>query len=175
MGHKERQEGYELYLMRHGIAADREGSGEDASRPLTPEGKLKLRAVAKGLKSIGVDLDWIVTSPLRRAVETGEVVADAIAESAPRDVCDALAPGIDSAQEVIAFLARQRSRSRVLLAGHEPDMSGLAAELTGAGPSVRFSFKKGACCLISFDEFPSPSAGQLSWWLTPRILRKLGS
>ena len=175
MGHKERQNGYELYLMRHGIAADCEDSGDDASRPLTPEGRLKLRAIAKGLRSIGVELDWIITSPLRRAVETGEAVADAIAESAPRGVCDALAPGINSAQEVIAFLARERSRSRVLLSGHEPDMSALAAEFTGAGPSARFAFKKGACCLISFDEFPSPSAGQLSWWLTPRILRKLGS
>lgn len=169
--------GYELYLMRHGIAADSDGEGvvEDAKRPLTPEGKLKLRAIAKGLESIGVELEWIVTSPLKRAVETGEIVAGSIAASAPRDLCEALAPGTESAQEVIAFLSRQRDRTRVLLVGHEPDLSGLAAQLAGAGRSARFAFKKGACCLISFEEFPTPTSGHLSWWLTPRILRKLGS
>lgn len=171
------REGYELYLMRHGIAADSggEGSPDDAKRPLTPEGKLKLRAIAKGLESIGVEFDWIVTSPLKRAVETGEVVGESIAAKAPRDLCEALAPGAESAQEVIAFLSQRRDRTRVLLVGHEPDLSGLVSELVGAGRSARLAFKKGACCLISFDGVPSQPPGQLSWWLTPRILRKLGS
>ncbi|HLI30618.1 MAG TPA: phosphohistidine phosphatase SixA [Terriglobia bacterium] len=171
-------EKYNLCLMRHGVAAeraDREGPLEDAKRPLTPEGKLKLKAIARGLEAIGVEFDWVVTSPLKRAVETGEVVAESIAAEAPRDHCEALAPGSGSAQEVIDFLSQRRDRTRVLLVGHEPDLSGLASELVGAGRSAQLAFKKGACCLISFDGFPSQSPGQLSWWLTPRILRKLSS
>jgi len=182
VAHKTREkhsdpEGHELYLMRHGVAADSDGDepADDAKRPLTPEGKLKLRAIAKGLESIGAEFDWIVTSPLKRAVETGEVVADAIAAAAPREVCEALAPGIEPAQEVIAFLSRHRDRTRVLLVGHEPDLSGLASQFIGAGRSAQLAFKKGGCCLISFDGFPSQSSGKLSWWLTARILRKLGS
>ncbi|MGH9359468.1 MAG: phosphohistidine phosphatase SixA [Terriglobia bacterium] len=166
--------GYDLYLMRHGIAVDRSGSLDDAKRALTPEGKLKLRAIAKGLESIGAGFDWIVTSPLQRAMETGEIIAESIAAAAPRDLCEALAPGSESAQQVIAFLAKRRDRTSVLMVGHEPGLSSLAAELAGAH-SAQFVFKKGGCCLIRFDEFPSRTPGQLSWWLTPRILRKLGS
>jgi hypothetical protein len=35
------------------------------------------------------------------------------------------------------------------------------------------AFKKGGCCLITFNEFPPKSPGRLAWWLPPRILRKL--
>ncbi len=178
MARKERnsdQGPYDLYLMRHGIAADRETSSDDAKRALTADGKLKLKAIAKGLETLGAQFDWIVTSPLKRAVETGEVVADAVPSAAPRDVCEALAPGVESAQKIISFLTQHPERRRVLLIGHEPDLSELASELMGAGRSAHLTFKKGGCCLISFDRSPSLSAGQLAWWATPRILRKLGS
>lgn len=168
---------YELFLMRHGIAADRDpGGGDDSKRPLTSEGKLKLRATATALESLGVRWDWIVTSPLTRAVETAAAVADEVHANAPHDVCDALAPESGSMQKVIAFLAQHPERSRVLLVGHEPSLASLAAELIGAGHGARLAFKKGGCCLISFPAFPSSaSQGILKWWLTPRLLRKMGS
>ena len=70
------QLGYELYVMRHGLAVTR-GSvrfSDDAQRPLVPEGKEKMREIAGGLKRMGFEVDWIVTSPLVRAVETGELL-----------------------------------------------------------------------------------------------------
>lgn len=166
---------YEIYLMRHGIAADSDsaGSSDDSSRPLTPEGKLKLRAIAKRLGRMDVEWDWVVTSPLKRAIETGDVVAEELGVAAPRDTCEALTPEGGSADKVIAFLARHPERSRVLLVGHEPSLSLLASELLGAGRAANFAFKKGGCCLITFDDFPSKAPGLLAWWLTPRLLRKL--
>jgi phosphohistidine phosphatase len=168
---------YELYLMRHGIAAaaDSLGSSEDSSRPLTPEGKLKLRTIAKGLSRLGAEWDWIVTSPLKRAVETADVIVEATGDSAPKDPCEALAPGDVSAHKVVSFLAQHPERSSVLLVGHEPSLSKLASEFVGASHSANFAFKKGGCCMIAFDDFPSKSPGLLVWWLTPRLLRKLGS
>lgn len=168
---------YELYLMRHGIAADLDslGSSDDSSRPLTPEGKLKLRASAKGLDRLGVEWDWVVTSPFKRAVETAEVVAESIAATAPRDVCDVLAQAEVPASKVISFLAQHADRCRVLLVGHEPSLSGLASEFVGASHTANFAFKKGGCCMISFEDFPSKAPGLLVWWLTPRLLRKFGS
>ena len=168
---------YEIYLMRHGIAADRDpaGASDDAKRPLTLEGKLKLRAIAKGVRRLGVEWDWIVTSPLKRAVETADVVAEELGAAAPRDVCEALVPGESSAQKVLSFLSQHPERSRVLLVGHEPSLSELASELIGANHAARLMFRKGGCCLITYDEFPSAkSPGLLTWWLTPRLLRKLG-
>ena len=168
------QIGYELYVMRHGLAVTR-GSvrfSDDAQRPLVPEGKEKMREIAGGLKRMGFEVDWIVTSPLVRAVETAGIIAESLASSVPVDVCDAMRPG-GSPEHLLAFLAKRPNCRRVLVVGHEPDLSELAARLIGAGGHANLAFKKGGCCMISFDEFPPKSPGQLVWWLTPRLLRKL--
>jgi phosphohistidine phosphatase len=168
------QTGYELYVMRHGLAVTR-GSvrfSDDAERPLVPEGKEKMREIAGGLKRMGFEVDWIVSSPLVRAVETAGIIAESLASSVPVDVCDAMRPG-GSPEALLAFLAKRPNCRRVLVVGHEPDLSELAARLIGAGGHANLGFKKGGCCMISFDEFPPKSPGQLVWWLTPRLLRKL--
>ncbi len=165
---------YELYIMRHGIAVTRGSAGfnDDSKRPLTPDGKEKLRKATGGLVKIKFDVDWIVTSPLVRAVETAEIVAETLGSKAPIDFCDALRPG-GSAEALIAFLAKRASHRRVLVVGHEPDLSHMAARLVGGGRNANLTFRKAGCCLIAFDEFPPKSPGQLVWWLTPKILRKL--
>jgi phosphohistidine phosphatase len=168
------QPAYALYIMRHGLAVAR-GSvrfSDDAQRPLVPEGKEKMREIAEGLKRMGFEVDWIVTSPLVRAVETAGIIAESLASRPPVEVCEAMRPG-GSPEEVIAFLAKCPNRTSVLVVGHEPDLSELAARLIGAGSHANLAFKKGGCCMISFDEFPPRSPGQLVWWLTPRLLRKL--
>jgi phosphohistidine phosphatase len=166
---------YELYIMRHGIAVARSPNtiADDAKRPLTPEGKAKMRKIASGLGRAGLELDWIVSSPLVRAVETAEIVGEALTSKPPLDFCDALGPG-GGPEALIAFLAKHPNRRRVLVVGHEPDLGELAARLIGAGRNAGMPFKKGGCCFISFREFPPKSPGQLVWWLTPRLMRKLG-
>ncbi len=164
---------YELYIMRHGIAGERGAEyPDDSKRPLTADGKRKLRECVAGLAKLGVELDWIVSSPLVRARETAEIVAEGLGSRTPLDLCDALSPGGDP-ESLIKFLAKQPSRTRVLVSGHEPDLGELAARLIGAGRHAHFAFKKGGCCLITFDEFPPKSPGQLLWWLTPKVMRKL--
>ena len=168
--------GYELYLMRHGPAGQRGSLGaraDDNLRTLTDVGRKKMARVAQGLQKLPVKLDWVVTSPLARAKETAEIVAKVAAPEAPLTECEALAPG-GSAQAVLAFLAEHAERPRVLLVGHEPDLSLLAGHLIGAGPKANLGFKKGGCCLIRLQQLPPRSAGELVWWATPRLLRKLG-
>ena len=169
-----RGRGYEFYIMRHGIAVTRGSAGfsDDSKRPLTPEGKKKMQEIAEGLIRLGLDLDWIVTSPLVRAVETAEIVAESLGSHVPMDFSDHLKPGA-SPEALISFLAKHANRKRVLVVGHEPDLGEMAARLIGAGRHANLPFKKGGCCLITFDEFPPKSPGQLVWWLTPRVLRKL--
>ena len=169
-----RPQEYELYIMRHGIAVMR-GPGtvmEDAKRPLTPEGKDKMRQIAAGLVRAGMVVDWIVSSPLVRAVETAEIVGEALAPKPVLDFCEALRPG-GQPEALIAFLAKRANRQRVLVVGHEPDLGELAARLIGAGRNANMPLKKGGCCLITFTTFPPKAPGRLMWWLTPRVLRKL--
>jgi phosphohistidine phosphatase len=160
--------------MRHGIAAERVGpfAANDAARPLTLKGRKRTKQVATGLKSLGVGFDCIVTSPLVRARETAEIVAATSRGEVPVEFCNALKPG-GAFEEILSFLSKSRRYGRILLVGHEPDLSGLAARLIGASPVVNLTFKKGGCCLIHFDKRPEQSAGQLVWWLTPRVLRSL--
>jgi phosphohistidine phosphatase len=166
--------GYELYIMRHGLAAGVAVGGitDDAKRPLTSEGKKKMHEIARGLVRLGIDVDWIVSSPLVRAVETAGIVCDSLTSKVPMDISESLSPGAP-AEALISFLARQPNRRRVLVVGHEPDLSELAARLVGAGRNANLAFKKGGCCSITFSEFPPKSPGQLIWWLTPRVMRKL--
>jgi len=165
---------YELYIMRHGIAVTRGPTTvmDDAKRPLTPEGKEKMREIASGLVRAGLVADWIVSSPLVRAVETAELVADAQESKPPLDLCEALRPGGDP-EALVTYLAKRSNRRRVLVVGHEPDLSQLAARLIGAGRNANMPFKKGGCCLITFTIFPPKSPGRLMWWLPPRVMRKL--
>jgi phosphohistidine phosphatase len=165
---------YELYIMRHGLAAARQVTTvmDDAKRPLTVEGKQKMREIASGLVRAGMEADWIVSSPLVRAVETAEIVADALGSKPPLDCCEALSPG-SAPEALITFLAKRPNRRHVLVVGHEPDLGELAARLVGAGRNAHMPFKKGGCCLITFSEFPPKTPGRLVWWLTPRVMRKL--
>jgi phosphohistidine phosphatase len=163
----------QIFIMRHGIAARRASppTGNDATRSLTPKGKKRVQQIAAGLKKLGCKPDWIITSPLARAAETAEIVATGLLDKAPVDLCAALRPG-GAPDELLSFLARHRERKRVLLVGHEPDLSELAARLIAAGSQAKLAFKKGGCCLIRCDG-PPRFRGQLVWWLTPRLLRAI--
>lgn len=171
---EERTASYELCIMRHGAAFEPGSPGypDDSKRPLTPTGKKKMQEIARGLGRLGFEPGWVVSSPLVRAVETAEIIAESFAAKVPLEFSDALCPG-GSAEALISFLARHAGRRRVLVVGHEPDLSELAARLMGANRHANLAFKKGGCCLITFNEFPPKSPGQLVWWLTPRVLRKL--
>ena len=165
----------EFYIMRHGAAVARgEGASfDDARRPLTPEGKAKLKESVGGLRRAGFVVDRIVTSPLVRAVETAEIIAESLQAETPMDFAEALRPG-GSPEALMAFIAKQPHHRRVLVVGHEPDLSQLAAWLIGSGRHAGLGFKKGGCCLIKLEAFPPKSPGRLVWWLTPRLLRNLG-
>jgi len=165
---------FDLYLMRHGIAVMRGVTTilEDAKRPLTPEGKQKMREIASGLVHLGLEADWIVSSPLTRAVETAEIVGEALSSKPPLDLCEALRPG-GGPEDLITFLAKRSNRRHALVVGHEPDLGQLTARLIGAGRNANMPLKKGGCCLITFSEFPPKTPGRLVWWLPPRVMRRL--
>lgn len=167
-------QGYQLYVMRHGIAVARgdPNFADDAQRPLTPEGKKKLRGIAKGLFRLGLGVDSIITSPLIRASETAIVVADVFDAGVKIESSEFLRPG-GSLQALLTSLGKRDDHRSVLVVGHEPDLSEGVAKLIG-NARASFQFKKGGCCRIDFDKFPPRPPGKLIWWLTPRVMRKIG-
>jgi phosphohistidine phosphatase len=162
----------ELYLIRHGIAAERGKEWpDDSKRPLTPAGIARLRKAARGLNGIGVGFDQIVTSPLVRTRQTADVFAEELKSKPPIVTSDALAPAGTPAA-VIQEIAKHVRKPRVALVGHEPNLGELAAQLIGA--RVPIEFKKGGICRLDFDVLPPKGTGALRWFLTPKMLRALG-
>ncbi len=168
---------FELYLIRHGVAAERGLAWpDDAKRPLTEEGIGRMKKAAKGLKRLDVRLDVVVSSPLVRARQTAEVVAGVFDEMPPLVFTTALAPGgrysdLLADLQVQVQVQVQVRRTRIALVGHEPDLGRLAARL--AGSRRAFEFKKGAVCRIDVDALPPARSGTLRWFLPPSILRRI--
>jgi phosphohistidine phosphatase len=162
----------ELYLIRHGLAAQRgDQYPDDSKRPLTSQGMARLKTEAKGLDALGVTFAQIVTSPLVRTRQTAEVLAESMKTKAPIANSDSLAPA-GTPGAVMQELAKYAKKGSVALVGHEPNMGELAARLIGARAPL--DFKKGAVCRIDFDVLPPKGAGHLRWFITPKILRRLG-
>lgn len=161
----------ELYLIRHGVAAERgEDYPDDSRRPLTARGAARIRTEAKGLSALEVTFDLIVTSPLVRTKQTAELMADALPGKPAVVTSDALAPAGTPAA-VIREVAKHARLARIALVGHEPNLGELAAQLIGARSPIEF--KKGAICRIDFDILPPKGLGQLRWFIPPKVLRKL--
>ena len=166
-------EQFELYLIRHGIAAERgENYPDDTKRPLTTRGIQRLRQEGKALVALDVAFDVILSSPLVRARQTAEALAASFRDSPPIVNTSALAPG-GIHNGIIEELAKQsHRRKRIALVGHEPGIGELAARLLGTRKSP--DFRKGAVCRIDVTALPPTGPGQLRWFVTPRILRKIG-
>jgi phosphohistidine phosphatase len=161
----------ELYLIRHGLAADRgKEYPDDSKRPLTNEGITRLRKEAKALDALGVAFEHIITSPLTRTKQTADVFAETMKSKPSVSTSDALAPAGTPAA-VIQELARHMRKGSLALVGHEPNIGELGARLIGA--RVPLVFKKGAICRLDFEVFPPKGFGQLQWFITPRMLRKI--
>ena len=162
----------ELYLIRHGIAAERgEQYPDDSKRPLTGQGISRLRKEAKALAELGVEFDQIITSPLVRTRQTADIFAESMKAKPPVINSDALAPAGTPAAVIQDLAKISKKGSRVALVGHEPNMGELAARLIGARAAM--DFKKGAICRIDFEVLPPKGLGQLQWFVPPRLLRKL--
>jgi phosphohistidine phosphatase len=161
----------ELYLIRHGLAAERgKDWPDDSKRPLTPDGVARLRKSARGLNVMGIGFDQIVTSPLVRTRQTADVFSEELEDHPPIATSDALAPA-GSPASVIQEITRHARKARVALVGHEPNLGELAAQLIGA--RMPLEFKKGGICRIDFDMLPPKGSGMLRWFLTPKMLRRL--
>jgi phosphohistidine phosphatase len=161
----------ELYLIRHGVAAERgDDYPDDSKRPLTSAGISRLRKEARALDELNVGFDHIITSPLVRTRQTADVFAETMKSKPSVSTSDALAPA-GAPTAVIQDLAKHMRKGRIAIVGHEPNLGELAARLIGARNPLEF--KKGAICRIDFEIFPPKGTGHLRWFVTPRMLREI--
>jgi phosphohistidine phosphatase len=158
-----------LYLVRHAVAAEAgRDYPDDSLRPLTPEGMERFRSEVGALSRLEAAIDRVYTSPLIRARQTAEILAESLSRRPPVEVIEALAPG-GSFADVMGAIARAGQDTQIALVGHEPGIGSLAARLIGGSSAI--PFKKGAICRIDVDSVPPESPGELRWFLTPKLMR----
>jgi phosphohistidine phosphatase len=162
----------ELLLLRHGIAEERGGPGPDAARALTPQGRERTEAVLRVLASRGFAAGRLIASPLRRTRETAEL-ALAAGLAPTLELAESLAPGGDALAALPTWLevlpAPEGARPRLLLVGHDPDLSDLAARLLGAPPG-RLALRKAGLAVLRLPSSARPGQARLHLLLSPRLL-----
>jgi phosphohistidine phosphatase len=169
-----KSESLDLYIVRHGIALDRELARargvKDRDRPLTEKGRHRTREVAKALTRRAPEIEAIWSSPLVRAVETAAIVAKPLG----LDYATTATLIPNAAPEALLELLAQDAPGRALaVVGHEPHLGRLIAwSLVGEARSFALMRKAGVC-LLRFTSPPRAGAGQLVWFLPPALLRKL--
>ncbi len=161
-------------LIRHGVAVKTgKWSGLDETRPLTAQGRKKVRRVAKGLAAIGVAPTHLFTSPLTRAEETANLIQTILCPSLPITFCESLEPG-SSPQLLSTFLQAVSDHSVVLCIGHEPLLGATAGYWLNGRASQRYPMKKAGVGLIHLPSTACAAGGLLRWWCTPTQLIALG-
>jgi phosphohistidine phosphatase len=123
-----------IYLLRHGDAED--GDGDDAARRLTAKGERQAGDAGRALAALGAEIDACLASPRVRAAETARLACAALGLE-PETTPELRGGDFDP-------LALVAGRGNVLLVGHEPDLSTVAAALTGA----RLKMRKGGLVVI---------------------------
>ncbi|HEX7898792.1 MAG TPA: histidine phosphatase family protein [Planctomycetota bacterium] len=155
-------------LVRHGPAVPTGTPGiDDDARPLTPDGRVKTRAAARGIRALKLGIDAVWTSPLPRARETAEILARELRLPQPK-LLDALKPGASADR-----LFRKPLGECPALVGHEPDFGSIVAALTGGRPDA-FPVKKAGLAVLDLHRRGARPSGTLALFLRPSTLRALG-
>lgn len=166
----------QLHLLRHAIAADagKGGITRDADRPLTDEGRERMKRAALGMQRLELSFDRVISSPFVRAWQTAEIAVAACAPGIEIEPAESLRADRDPARFVAELRDGRWEGKHVLAVGHEPNLSQTVASLLRS-PALSLNFKKaGLCCLTVVPRRPG-SVAILEWFLAPRHLRQLGS
>ena len=159
----------QLHLLRHAHAGDpAKWRGPDDLRPLSAKGRSQAESLGRHLDALGQRFDLLVSSPLVRARQTAELVAERLGLEVVLD--ERLGGGLNLA-DIEAILTERGNPGRPVLVGHDPDFSDLLTILTGA---AAIPMRKGALARVDIDRPIEPGAGILAFLLPPEIVARTG-
>ena len=167
-----------LYIIRHAIAAQAGTSGsaeDDSQRPLTDEGRKKMRKIAKGLKELEVQIDLIMTSPYLRAAQTAKILAKKFDLPGEKVVASEHLAPTGYADRLIEEINKNHGTvENLVLVGHEPYVGNLISMLISGDPTNSITLKKGGVCRLSLESLQYGRCAALDWMLSPAQLVEIG-
>jgi len=159
-----------LYFLRHASAGERVASPKkDEKRALDKEGIEQCGYVGRALVAIDVQVDVILSSPLKRAAQTASLVGNELGYEGKLLFEDGLRPGASFA-DFRRLLEKYGRYESLMVVGHNPNLSEfLGRSVSDAGCEASLELKKGAVAKVEMLR----NSAALQWCLTPKILRAL--
>jgi phosphohistidine phosphatase len=159
-----------VYFLRHASAGERiENSKKDEKRALDENGIEQCGFVGRALASLDVQVEIVISSPLKRAAQTASLVSNEMGYEGKLQLDDALRPNASFA-DFRRLLSKHAARESIMVVGHNPNLSefvGRCISETGCEASVEL--KKGAVARVDVGR----NAAVLDWCITPKMLRVL--
>ena len=165
----------EVYIVRHGAAVDRNDPTitSDEMRPLTDDGRDEVALLTALLGRLGVKPTLLLSSPLVRARQTAEIIADGIGPKRGVTISDELAPG-GSLAAVLHDILSQGRPSQTVLTGHMPGLGMMAGFLAWNQRDCVVPLRTAGVCRVDLpDDAPFPGHGDLRWLIPPRVAERL--
>ncbi len=149
-----------VYLIRHGIAVDRDDPNcpPDTERPLTPKGMKRSQAAALGLRALDVKPNAVLTSPWLRAVQTAEIFCETIGYPSKKIIRTDALKGTSAPSDLLRELQSMKSKV-VLCFGHEPHLHLVIGHVLHTGAKIT-ELKKAGLALLELERV-SPPQGRL--------------
>lgn len=162
-----------LYLVRHGIAVDRDDPQcpPDTERPLTPKGIKKTHASALGFLALDARPDLVLTSPWLRAVQTAEIFCEVLGFSSKKILRSDALKGTSPPGDLFRELAQLKAKEIVCF-GHEPHLHLVIGHALHTSTLIT-ELRKAGAARIDLQRI-SPPHGQLVALYPPKALRLLG-
>lgn len=141
------------------------GFADDSERPLSNEGKATQRLSAQKLKELGVSPKHILTSPLLRAIETAEIIAE---ELGGCPIVKESALGEDfNADELLKKIPGPSSEETLIFVGHAPTLAAFIHQLVGKAV-LQGGLSKSAAVIVDFEEEPAFGSGLFIQHIPPQ-------
>ena len=152
-----------IYLVRHSEAVDRVPPMPDAARTLSARGRVSFREMARRFRDAGGLPTRIFTSPFLRAVQTAEILSEALRFDGEVVADPRLSPGFDVAR-LHSVLDDCPSERELAFVGHEPDLGDILTRMLSLPQG--YSMRKGAIAALDLPISGNPLRANLAWLLT---------
>jgi phosphohistidine phosphatase len=159
-----------LYFLRHASAGQHlVNPKKDEKRALDKEGIEQCGYIGRALVALDVQVDTIVSSPLKRSTQTASLVGNELGYEGKLQLDNGLRPaaGLADFRKLLEKYSRQEA---IMVVGHNPNLSQfLGAVISESGCEASLDLKKGAVAKVEMRR----TFGTLQWCLTPKVLRTL--
>jgi phosphohistidine phosphatase len=159
-----------IYFLRHASAGQRMANAKkDEKRPLDKDGIEQCGIVGRTLSALDVQVDTIISSPLKRAAQTASLVGNELSYEGKIQFEDALRPA-GSFADFRRTLEKYARQEEIMVVGHNPNLSEfLGRIISEAGCEARTDLRKGAVAKVDLGR----NSASLQWCLTPKVLRSI--